>query len=283
MRKNYNLNALKEKRFYRITKFSFNYLFGLGKNPDFIIAGVQKGGTSFLNKNLRHHPQIEICPNLSEKRDYGLNIKEAHFFDTKKNFKKGIRWYRSIFNKNFKLQGDITPDYFCRQSYLTRIKIFLKENVKIILILRDPVDRAYSHFNHFRSGERLKKKLLVPEGNFEENIDAEIKKGFPKQRLISKGFYSNHLLNIFSLFKKENVLILISEESKKNPLKILNKICDFLDIQYFEKCVTKENHSRKYSELISKSAEKKLYEIYKPYNKKLFKILGYRIKEWENH
>jgi hypothetical protein len=122
--------------------------FGWGNLPDFIIIGAQRCGTTSLYNYLTQHPLI-----LSALR------KEVHYFDN--NFHKGVSWYQAFFPlislrngyakilsiDNSHLTGEATPYYLFHPLTPKRIAGLLPQ-VKLIVILRNPVDRAYSHFLH---------------------------------------------------------------------------------------------------------------------------------------
>ena len=106
--------------------------------PNFLCVGAQKAGSSSLYKLLKSHPEIYI----SEKN-------ELHFFNVEENYKKGLQHYENFCEKGYKNQkliGEFTPDYLQYSFVPSRIKNDLGD-VKIIIILRHPVDRAYSQFN----------------------------------------------------------------------------------------------------------------------------------------
>jgi len=115
--------------------------------PDFIIIGVQRGGTTSLYKYMTKHPKI--IPALK---------KEIHFFDNK--FGKGLSWYESQFMQNpffcllkrkrkseDTITGEASPYYIYHPHVPKRISKILP-NVKLIAILRNPIERAFSHYNH---------------------------------------------------------------------------------------------------------------------------------------
>lgn len=267
----------------RRINFFLNYLIKGGKLPDFMIIGVQKGGTSFLYVNFKKHSKIEMCPNfISFFRSRVINTKEVHFFDNNNNWLKGVDYYKSVFNDNNKLQGEATPEYIYNLKSHERIYKTVP-NVKMILVLRDPVFRAYSAYNHFKQVGQLLlcEERIVPNGSFEDNISAEEESGF-MQGFVRRGFYIDQIEHLLKYFKREQLFILISERGRKNPQEELNKICDFLGISREELDIRKEVHKRKYDEVLSRETGKKLSKIYRPYNERLFKFLSYRIEEWEH-
>ena len=108
--------------------------------PDFLIVGAQKGGTSSLYAYLAQHPSV--LPSFR---------KEVKFFDC--NYFCGHTWYRAHFPLRYKLSrgnritGEGTPNYLFHPTALQRLALTLID-VKIIILLRNPADRAYSHYQH---------------------------------------------------------------------------------------------------------------------------------------
>jgi len=102
--------------------------------PNFLGIGVQRGGTTWLYEKLKQHSQV--C--------FPKHRKEVHYFD--RYYERGKSWYKDIF-KHCKgnCKGEITPDYFHEDECPERIYRLIPD-VKIILVLRNPIDRAYSHF-----------------------------------------------------------------------------------------------------------------------------------------
>jgi hypothetical protein len=282
MEKELFINLAKKK-----IRFGWNYLFDQGKLPDFIVAGVQKGGTTFLDANLTTHSEVEMNPNFFHRNPAGkINFKEPNFFRYSTRYKKGVRWYKSLFNKNDCVQGEASPNYINDEHAIKRIHAEAP-GVKLVIILRDPVARAYSHFNHFSSVPSLRKNLMCPDGDFEANITEEIGQDFmPSKRrkkdfmLIRQGFYAKTLSMVYQYFAKDQVLILISEHAKKDPVTALNTICDFIGVKPFDAELKSNVHVRDYQQPISASAEKTLYELFKPHNERLFEMLGFEVEEW---
>ena len=104
----------------------------MGKLPDFIIIGCQRGGTTSLYNYITSHPDVEPA-----------SQKELHFFDY--NFDKGLDWYKDQFPDN-KITGETSPYYIIHPHAPRRIAQ-AKPDVKILILLRNPGDRAYSHYN----------------------------------------------------------------------------------------------------------------------------------------
>lgn len=242
-------------------------------NPkiNFLCVGVQKSGTTSLIKYLNLHNDIYI-----EKH-------EKHFFDIplcEKYDENEIEKYEKSFDTDKKIVGEKTPSY-CHLYYsLDRIYKY-NPNMKIIVILREPISRVFSQYNM----ELNRKKHVL---NFHDEIFEDYKINNCLTKLtqngcnyIIRGFYDEQIKYIKNKFK--NVLILISEEIKENKEKEYNKIFDFLEIQRIKINLNLDTHVGHYSNPICEIAEKKLYEIYKEHNLKLYELLGRKISIWENY
>ena len=199
--------------------------------PDFIICGTQKGGTTSLYEYLRHHPEV-----------YLPKKKEIHFFDL--NLNKGLRWYLRHFvtNNIARIKGEATPSYMYFEEVPRRIRRILP-NVRLIFILRNPVDRAYSHYWHevklgyehlsFEDAIRMEKKRLFSGGTFEKI----------HYSYIDRGKYAIQLRRFMKYFPKNQLLILLFDDLKGRPLYILKQLYAFLGINptYMLKRVRKYN------------------------------------------
>ena len=195
--------------------------------PNFMCIGAAKSGTTSLYDILRQHSDVFIP-----------SFKEPHFFDIPSVYKNGISWYKKTYFSSVKKEkciGDFTPTYLYEGDAPKRIFNDLGRDVKFIVILRNPVDRAYSHYLH---SKRDCYELL----NFEEALDKE------KERLdnaisvddylsklrfsyIKQGLYAEMLKEYFKYFPRENFLILNFEKEfveKRNET--IDKVLLFLGV-----------------------------------------------------
>ena len=174
---------------------------------DFIGVGAQKAGTSWIYACLYEHP--EIC----------TPIKEIHFFSRQRNWVKGVDWYINIFHacKKNTLKGEISTSYLYDENSAGRIKKNFP-NAKIIISLRNPVSRAFSQYrNAIKAGE-------IPK-------NTSIEYALTKDRsIVDQGMYSEQVKRYFDIFGKDKVLVLIYEDSKKNPKEFIRSIYAFLNI-----------------------------------------------------
>lgn len=192
--------------------------------PSFLIIGAPRCGTTYLVKNLKLHPEIYIPDEGAE-----LGSDDVHFFDkyTEKgsaNFYKGLSWYRSLFQScgEHQVPGEKTADYLCSEESAQLILETLGGNTKLIVVLRDPVSRAYSHYLHSR--HRLPIGL-----SFQKLVErGEDPKGVP---VLSSGLYWNHLKAYFAKFRMENLLILLNDDLESDPENELIRVCRFLGVR----------------------------------------------------
>lgn len=195
------------------------------KIVDFICIGAQKAGTTAFYDLLKQHPQI----NLSDK-------KEIHFFDIQTNYDKGVSWYNSFFKKDQKdkIKGEFTPDYLLYNYVPKRIFESIGSDVKLIVMLRNPILRTYSQFNfHKMKGVEFKK-------DFNETIEKEVVdlensdyyKWHDPPYYIARSLYSNQIKRYLEYFDKKNMHFIVYEElfsAKKN--KVLDDLYNFLEIK----------------------------------------------------
>lgn len=103
---------------------------------NFLCIETQKAGTTLLYEILRLHPEIFLPHD------------RRHFFDLDEHYNKGIEWYKQFFqnSEHYKIIGTITPVYLFFEYVTERIKDTLDTDIKFLIILRNPIDRAYSHY-----------------------------------------------------------------------------------------------------------------------------------------
>jgi len=179
--------------------------------PNFIIAGAAKSGSSTLYYYLNKHPEI-----LMSKE------KEPAYF-TKYWGKKELKWYESQFDhwNGEKAIGEATVEYMVDEKAPERICKILP-NVKLIFIMRNPVDRAWSHYWHrVKMGEETR--------SFDEIIKS-IKNGNLNEYVIRYGMYATHIKRFLKYFPREKMLFLLLEEFKENPIEHLKLIFKFLEV-----------------------------------------------------
>lgn len=247
-------------------------VFQLKKKVDFVIAGTQKGGTTALDKYLRTHNDIAMA-----------KVKEVHFFDNEENFKEPADYsrYHSNFDSSHsvKLRGEATPIYMYWYSAPKRIWDYNPE-MKFIIILRSPIERAFSHWNMER--DRLADSLSFMDAVTTENI--RCRDALPLQHrvfsYINRGFYLEQLRRIWHFFPKKQTLILKSQNLRDTPDAALAKVSSFLEIGGFENIEKLDVHSRTYNSKMTDTEFDYLKKIFFYEIKELESTLGWDCSDW---
>ena len=177
--------------------------------PNFLVIGAHRAGTSLLHhKVLLPHPEVYVP----------AERKEVHYFD--RYYARGLDWYRTYFPPEpmagrFKAIGEVTPDYLTTLEVPGRIHQLLP-GCRLIAILRNPVDRAWSWYQHARRSRN--------EGRDFERFIAE------DPNALGGGLYHQHLQRYLALFPRQQLLVVIYEELVDNPGRELDRLAAFLEI-----------------------------------------------------
>jgi hypothetical protein len=283
MYKHPKIRKLYQQMYYVAYKRNFYALTSpLRVLPDFIIIGTVRSGTTSLYYTLCEHSCIAPA-----------SYDEIGFFDS--NFELGINWYKSLFptiiqkkyvksrHKNF-ITGEDTPFYFWNKKAAERI-IKIIPSVKLITILRNPVDRAYSNYNlgkrlgtenlSFEDAIKLEIEDLEKDPDFSKNL---IKFSRPRS-YIAKGFYADQLEIWLKLFQRDHILILNTEEFSREPQKTLKKSFEFLNLPYEKIENIKNLKAAKYLPMKTET-RKFLLDYFKLHNEKLYRLIDVEF-DWE--
>jgi len=264
--------------------------------PDFLIIGGQRCGTTSLYYYLINYPGI-----------LPAHTKEVHFFDV--NYEKGFGWYRAQFptvigktwasqaRKRPYITGEASPYYLFHPHAPARIASDMP-GVKLIALLRNPVDRAYSqHWLEVQSGyETLSfKDALESEqerlaGEWEKMLEDEHYESFNYRHYsyLARGKYVEQLQNWMGLFPKEQVLLLRSEDLYTNPAAVVRQTLEFLGV--FDESIDLQGKEYKRYRLPLKTGYKGkqtasppkmdagvkgyLRDYFRPYNARLEELMG---------
>lgn len=232
--------------------------------PDFLIIGETKCGTTSMYDNLVKHPQV--LPSKGNgtdtlvDADVPLGVKEIRFFD--KYYHKGWDWYQNCFPKcsDGYITGEATPMYLYRTQALSHIAEVMP-NCKLIVMLRNPTDRLYSHFNHISANEEdwLEKYPSI--------MDLFMNAHPKDYHLIDRGFYIKQLKALWTLFDKKQIHIMISEEMFEYPEEQWANLLEFLNLDYYD---IEFSHSRKKKhDVVKNSYRIDIERMYAPFNKEL--------------
>jgi hypothetical protein len=187
--------------------------------PNFLIIGVPKAGTSSLHRYLSQHPEIFMS-----------NVKEPRFFDTVE-FDKGIDFYRKSYfsgSNKWKIRGEATPSYFFHsEAVIPRILDCLGPDLKVIVVFRDPVARAWSHYLHARA-------LCIETVDFPTALSCEEERILSNPlhwvSYFSEGLYADRLAQWFNVFGRNSVMPLLTEDLRDHRVETLRSVLDFLGV-----------------------------------------------------
>jgi hypothetical protein len=188
----------------------------------FIIAGVQKGGTTALFDYLCDEPGLSLS-----------REKEAHFFDDERQ-----AWPRpdyAAYHANFapfdgRPRGEATPIYLYWPNSLERIAAY-NPAMRLIVMLRDPVQRAWSHWKmEFARGAETKPfSWCIREGR-QRLFDAEPWGFHREQSYVERGFYGEQIARLYELFPRDQVLVRRAEDLRTDPATTLPLVREFLGL-----------------------------------------------------
>ncbi len=150
--------------------------------------------------------------------------KEIHFFDYDPYFEQGVDWYSALFDHhtNETAIGEVTPGYFAIPEAAERIHALLPD-VKIILSLRNPAERAYSSYMGYIQTGKISKDVDIFSAS--EVLDMD-----KKPRLLDQGHYYEHLQRYLNYFSKEQLLILFYDDLKEDSASYIKKIYEFIGV-----------------------------------------------------
>ena len=244
--------------------------------PSFLIIGGQKCGTTSLYNYLIQHPN-----------HMAASKKEIHFFST--NYDKGDEWYKSHFprtkafgNKTDVITGEATPYYIFHPHSPARVSKTLP-HVKIIVMLRDPVERAFSHYKHhvklkvepltFANAIKAEPERLM--GELDKMVQDESYDSYNLQMYsyLARGVYVDQLKRWLDYYPKEQFLILQSEDFFRDPAGTFMKTLQFLGLPEFKLMSYKKFNASQVSS-IDQSMREYLTNYFRPYNEDLYELLG---------
>jgi hypothetical protein len=239
--------------------------------PDAVIIGAQKCGTSSLHMYLTQHPGV-IAPLR----------KEVHYFDV--NFGRGESWYRAHFGRAGEpgLNFDASPYYLFHPLVAERMHALLPR-AKLVVLLRDPVRRAYSQYWHERDKGReplaFEDALKAEPERVDEahrrlaNFEISASREHQIHSYVSRGRYAEQLERWLALYPREQLLVLRFEDLVKDPLAALNRTLAYLALPLMKEARLEARNSRNYPPMNPQTAES-LREYFAPQNRRLEALLG---------
>lgn len=249
--------------------------------PDFIIIGAQRCGTTSLYNYLV--ASSNVLPAFR---------KEVHFFD--KRFDRGLLLYRAYFpsrlaelriaraQQNRHVVGEATPYYLFHPHAARRVWHTLPR-VKLIILVRDPIDRALSHYHYeVRQGiETLSFQDAIDQE--EQRLSGEVERMLADERYVSfnhqhfsylsRGIYVAQIRQWMALFPREQLLVLNSQELFTRTETVIRQVADFLGVDYCECRDAKKYNEAQYPDM-EPSLRERLESYFAPHNQALQALVG---------
>ncbi|MGH2727681.1 MAG: sulfotransferase, partial [Actinomycetota bacterium] len=183
--------------------------------PTFLIVGAAKSGTSSLWHYLREHPEV-----------YVPKRKEVDFFNDDDRFALGAAWYADFFARGAgkKALGEASPSYLFSEVAGSRMAEIVP-SARLVMILRNPIDRAYSHFLHARY-------YTLEQRSFREVVEEE--RAAPEGRrwpyYLAQSRYLPQLQRLMKSFPREQALILLLDDLIAEPVSMFKTLCEHVRI-----------------------------------------------------
>jgi hypothetical protein len=240
--------------------------------PDYIIIGAQKCGTTALQRYIGNHPFV--C---------NPSRKELNFFDN--SYHKGIDWYISQFpvmsKRRHFITGEASPYYLFKPGVAEKIAGF-KNNMKLIVILRNPVDRAYSQYWHEVRRGRIETSFedhIVKELHFQEEGKHEfgatsMETIHRRYLLLARGRYAEQLERWFKHFQKDQFLFLQMLHLYKNPERTMQSVFNFLGLDFYSSLFERLPDKTASYPPLSSETWIKLNSFYAEHNLRLHHLTG---------
>lgn len=241
---------------------------------DFIVPGAQKSGTTALHYFLQKHPQIALP-----------DRQEMHFFDDEEIFSKTPVDYE-LLHRHFRTvrrgqtAGEITPSYLYWKPAMERIRKY-NPRIKVIVLLRNPIDRAFAHWNMQRFKDREPLDFLEALKEEPRRIAQPMSVESRRFSYVDRGFYSGQLERLFNLFPREQVEIVRFEDFRDRKQEALDAIFDFLGLKTIRASRDKDRNVVPYERAMTAEERKYLFEVFSAEIAKLERMLSWDLKDWK--
>ncbi len=253
---------------------------GVRPLPDFLVLGAQKSGTTALYAYLRWHPQIT-----------GPAWKEVSYFD--RHYGRGDSWYRGQFpsrpwlwlaggrSGRAPLVGEASPSYLLHPHGPARARALLPD-ARLIVLLRDPVDRAFSHYNHEVALGREPLSFEDALDREPERTDGELARLGDTQYFshawwdftyLARGRYAEQLERWFAHYPRAQLLVLASETLRRDPAAAYARVLDHLGAPPYELPDYPPIFEREYAPMAPETRAR-LSEYFAPHNERLYALVG---------
>jgi Sulfotransferase domain len=250
---------------------------------DFIVAGAQKSGTTALYHFLRKHPRI-VVPDR----------KEMHFFDDEEVFSHAVDY--EMLHRHFRptgsptrlpfamarqaITGESTPSYLYWRPAMERIWNY-NPKIKLVFLLRNPIDRAFAHWNMQRFKGREPLDFMEALKEEKKRIAQPLSLDSRRFAYIDRGFYSEQLERVFKFFPREQVRAIKFEDFQRKKQQAMNSIFQFLGVDPLPKVRDKDRNVVPYEREMTAEERRYLYAVFGWDISKLEEMLGWDCSDWK--
>lgn len=261
-------------------------MFGLKRRKierlDFIVPGAQKAGTTALHYFLAKHPQIALP-----------DRQELHFFDDEQIFSRSVDY--EVLHRHFQpiarstllrfatarraIAGEVTPSYLYWNPAMERIHVY-NPRIKLVILLRNPIDRAFAHWNMQRFKDREPLNFLEALKEEPQRIAQPLSIEARRSSYVDRGLYSAQLERVFKFFPREQVKIVKFEEFRDRKQETLDRIFDFLSVKRLRVTRDKDRNVVPYERGMTPEERKYLLEVFSAEIAKLEQMLGWNLADW---
>ena len=196
--------------------------------PNFLILGAQKAGTTALYAYLRWHPQVT-----------GPSFKEVSFFD--RHYPRGERWYRAHFPARRRTAiGEASPSYLLHPLAPERVAALLPD-ARLIALLRNPADRAFSHYQHEvalgREPLSFEDAIAAEDARLRGEVErmlgdpAYFSHAWWNYTYVARGRYAEQLERWYAAFPRARLLVVFTEELAAETGATYRRVLEFLGLE----------------------------------------------------
>lgn len=227
--------------------------------PNLFIVGAMKCGTTILSDYLSEHPRVVIAKG-----------KEVHYFTL--NSDKGESWYLDHFDGDDETRYavDASPTYFdtCNSALIPKLIKSFSPDAKIIILIRDPVERALSHYNHL---VKIDKVPVFQGKTFADLLNDDLLKSmlgsdaqaFYLDLIVNFSSYYKKIAHFAAVFGKDKILVLHNEDLRHHGKLVMKRVFDFLELEPIESdSFSKQKYVHGTKNSLSFAKEYELYKLY---------------------
>jgi hypothetical protein len=243
------------------------------KRLDFVLAGAQKSGTTALHYFLSRHAEITMG-----------DQQEIHFFDndslfvSQVDYEKLHKHYASIAHSN--IAGDCTPSYIYHEPAAERIWKY-NPKIKLLVLLRNPVDRAFAHWNMQRFKGREPLDFFDAVREEKTRIAGAPPAEARRFAYVDRGFYGRQLTRLFEFFPREQVKAVKFEDFREKQRETLVSIFAFLGLKPLRSVRTKDRNIVPYERAMNWEEKVFLHNLFAEDIAKLERMLGWDCSNWK--